>query len=246
VKRIVIGLSLVLCFAGARAQKPSGAKELFFDPQHDTVADAARPGGRKKAPPAPRLDGDRRIAVVSTDAATQRTLGLSYWIELVDAPERTGSMVTDMRTFRSGDRIRLHFRGNADGRILLVQLGSSGTSNILFPDPDKGMTDNTIRVNEDRVLPSEKYWFRFDDQAGTEKLLVLFAKDQTELQRAFPTQPNMDTQQTARLISLTNQAWGSKDLLLETETRQASEVGTYAVNTAGKPVVLQIVLKHRM
>lgn len=244
-KRIISSIGFVLWTAAACAQHQqsvTGAKELFFDPQHDGVADAARPGRAKQAHPArPRLDGGRRIAEIATGAAAQRNVGLSYWIELVGAPDQSASFVTDAHTFQSGDRIRFHFRSNSDGRLLIVQLGSSGTSSILYPDPARGVTDNTLRANEDRVLPK----FRFDDQAGTEKLLVLFARNQDELQRIFPTQRQMDTTQTAALVSLTTQASGSKDLLLETETDQASEIGTYGVNVAGKPVVLQIVLKHR-
>jgi hypothetical protein len=47
------------------------------------------------------------------------------------------------------------------------------------------------------------------------------------------------------LLRFANRAGGSKDLFVETETQQTSELGTCAVNEAGKPVVLQIHLKHR-
>jgi hypothetical protein len=247
--RSAIVSGLIVALAAAEASYASnerhavGAKELFFDPQQESVASAARAGSAKAAKPA--AGGGRRVAVLSADTAAQQVLGLSYWIELVDATGQGGKEVTADRTFRSGDRIRLHFRGNGDGRVVLVQLGSSGTSSILFPDPGKGLSDNVIRANEDRVLPSEKFWFAFDKHPGTEKLLVLFAKNQTDLQRTFPTQPTMDVQQTTVLLMATNQAVGSKDLLIETESEQPAEVGTYAVNVAGKPVVLQIALKHR-
>ena len=156
-----------------------------------------------------------------------------------------GTQVTDDRTFRSGERIQLHFRGNAAGRILIVQLGSSGTSSVLFPDATKGVADNSIRANRDQILPAATHWFRFDDNAGTEKLLVLFARTQAELDRTFPTRRVMDAETTAALLAAAERVTGSKDLVIETETEQPTEIGTYAVNVAGKPIVMQIQLKHQ-
>jgi hypothetical protein len=116
---------------------------------------------------------------------------------------------------------------------------------VLFPDAGKGLGQNRIRANRDHVLPSEAHWFRFDDKAGTEKLLVLFARNQEELDRAFPTQPVMDPTETATLLRAVRQSRGGKDLLIEKETREPSEIGDYVVNVAGKPIALEIALAHR-
>jgi hypothetical protein len=224
-------------------EPPTGAKELFFDPQQELNSGAVHSGAVKPRRQ-PTYDSSGRRTPHSTDHATQRALGLSYWIELADADGTPFGPVTDEHTFKSGDRIRLHFRGNTDGRILLVQLGSSGTSSVLFPDPAKGMTANALRANDDHVLPAPTHWFKFDASPGTEKLLVLFAKSQSELDRALPTRASMDAVDTATLLQAADHIGGGKDLMIETETQRASEVGTYAVNVSGKPIVLQIVLKH--
>jgi len=216
---------------------PAGAKEMFFDPQRSVseTSSASRPS---------KITGDdgRRIAQLAPEASV---LGLSYWIELIANASKRGAHVTDERTFQSGERIRLHFRGNADGRIVIVQLGTSGVSSVLFPDAAKGLAHNRIRANRDHVLPSAEHWFRFDAKAGTERLLVLFARNQDELDRAFPTQPLMDAAATATLLRTVQQSRGGKDLLIERETREPSEIGDYAVNVAGKPIALEIALTHR-
>jgi hypothetical protein len=243
--KINLALMLVLAAGSTLAQsdEQKGAKELFFDPAQ-SIAAAARPGAA--APPrAPQFDASGRRVPHSTDPNRLKILGLSYWIELADAAGTPIGPVTDERTFVSGDRIRLHFRSNSDGRVLLVQLGSSGTSSVLFPDPAKGLVENRLRAREDQVLPSPARWFKFDKTAGTETLLVLFARSQVDLDRSFPTRPVMDAEQTGALLELVNDAIGRKDLVIETETQEAAEVGTYAVSTAGKPFILQVVLKHR-
>ncbi|HEV7486087.1 MAG TPA: DUF4384 domain-containing protein [Thermoanaerobaculia bacterium] len=221
---------------------PKGAKEMFFDPQQAST-DVSRP--RADAPPrAPRFDTAGRRIPHSTDSAKQTALGLSYWIELADASGTPMGPVTDEHTFRSGDRIRLHFRSNSDGHVLLVQLGSSGTSSVLFPDPARGLAQNRLHAQEDHVLPSPARWFKFDRNAGTETLLVLFARTQPELDKSFPTHTTMDAEETGALLELVNDAPGRKDLIIEDETREPTEVGTYAVSVAGKPIILQVVLKH--
>lgn len=171
------------------------------------------------------------------------TLGLSYWIELV-GQDGKGQQVTDNRIFRSGEKIRLHFRSNADGNIALLQLGSSGTSSVLFPDPSKGLDDSRISAREDRILPTESAWFRFDNTPGTEKILVVFARSQEEM-NIFSIRPFMDAAATKAVLETVDDIRGGKDLILETETEEASEIGGYGVNLAGKPVVMEIQLKHQ-
>ena len=241
-----IHFALILSLAGlpvlAQDEPPKGAKEMFFDPQQGST-DVSRP--RTDVPShAPKFDAAGRRIPHSTSSAKQTALGLSYWIELADASGNPMGPVTDEHTFRSGDRIRLHFRSNSDGHVLLVQLGSSGTSSVLFPDPARGLVQNRLHALEDHVLPSPARWFKFDRNAGTETLLVLFARTQAELDKSFPTHTTMDAEETGTLLELVNDAPGRKDLVIENETREPAEVGTYAVSVAGKPIILQVVLKH--
>jgi hypothetical protein len=262
-------LAMTVMFTGALEAQVSnqGAKELFYDPtEGNVVSNSASPSapGRPAAAKSPaaksvRLGGDgrRQINLPTAGSAqggqpaalrraqgSQKVLGVSYWIELVDGSGGPGTQVTNERIFRSGERIRLHFRGNVDGHIALIHLGSSGTSTVLFPDPEKQLTDSALVANDDRILPSSAHWFRFDDNPGVERILVLFARNRDEIDR-FPVKPRMDEAQTSALLASTQHIQGSKDLIVETETQKVAEIGTYGVNVAGKPVVLEITLKHR-
>lgn len=235
---------------------PTGAKELFYDPvvrslsraSPETSAAPAASATRHTNPGRPRLDANgRRLATVETTSApgsAARAVGLSYWIELVEPDGGAGTQVTNGRIFHSGERIRLHFRANSEGSIALIQLGSSGTARVLFPDLAHNLTDDRLVANGERILPSPVHWFRFDDNPGTERLLVLFGPGQGPIEQ-IPTRPTMDAVQTASLLASARQATGSKDLLIETETRNQAEIGTYGVNLAGQPVILEINLEHR-
>jgi hypothetical protein len=233
----------------------SGAKDLFYDPAGGSVSvkvDLPQPASSnshalsaKAVPTAAKSKSLRPITPPSApgQAAAAKNRGLHYWVEL-EEPGSEGVYVTDRQVFHSGQRIRLHFVSNSDGRILLVQMGASGTSTLLFPDPGKGLAENRIRAGEDRILPGEAHWFRFDANAGTERLLVMFARDDAELDR-FPVKPKMGPAETKSLLQTASHIEGSKDLVIETETRTASEVGTYGVNLKGEPVILEISLQHR-
>jgi hypothetical protein len=259
-RRIVVVALLGLAWSAALAasQEPvSGAKELFYDPvgasatrlspdapaKPSPAAGTAQPG----RPPARRDGKNRRVVnLPATPEArsSQTALGLSYWIELASADGSSGTQVTERHVFRSGDRIRLHFRSNADGNIALIQLGSSGTSQVLFPDPANGLADGGLAADQDKILPNDSAWFRFDEKPGTERLVVLFARSRRELD-SFPLRSNLDEQETKSLVQNVQHVKGSKDLFIETETKTSGEVGTYGVNVSGKPVVLEIVLEHR-
>ncbi|NJL26965.1 MAG: DUF4384 domain-containing protein [Thermoanaerobaculia bacterium] len=171
-------------------------------------------------------------------------MGISYWIELETPGAGSGVQVTEHRVFRSGERIRLHFRSNADGYVSILQLGASGTAQLLFPDAGKGLTDTGLVANEERILPSATHWFRFDANPGTERLIVLFARSHGEIE-GLPIRPQMDRPTTESFLRTASHLRGSKDLVIETETQNSAEIGTYGVNLAGQPVVLEIVLEHR-
>jgi Domain of unknown function (DUF4384) len=251
--------------AGPEASQ--GAKELFYDPVGKSAVSAAAETPSPAATPPPKTpkslpavdpQGRRRVTRSHSDLTVaaarsasdqsppaRKILGLSYWIELINGPGEGGaSQVTNQRIFRSGERIRLHFRSNTDGEIALIHVGSSGESKVLFPDPAQHLTDRTLVADEDRILPSSKHWFRFDDSPGTEKLLVLFARSKEDLNR-FPIRHEMDSIQTTTLLASAKTAQGSKDLVVETENQKVAEIGTYGVNVAGQPVVLEISLQHR-
>ncbi len=205
-----------------------GAKDLFFDTAGDEIlAVDVLP------PPLPGISG----ATNTQFPAAVNTLGLSYWIELLDENGGPGRRVTNQRVFRSGEAIRLHFVSNRTGRISLLQMGPSGRSSVLFPDPAKGLTDNILVAREERVLPRESAWFRFDNNTGEETLLAVFAEDQQDLDMTLRPESLGGT-----LIA--SAPSGSKDLVIEVEAQSVSTTGTYAVNMKGQPIVLEIILRH--
>jgi hypothetical protein len=236
-----------------RAASPS-AKELFYDPvaKHASRVSAVESDGPAASSVAipvgggGRLGADRRriVNLSETGGDGARPIGLSLWIELASPTGGPGQPVTDRRVFRSGELIRLHFRSNADGYLTLILIGSSGTSTVLFPDPAQGLFENSLAAGRDLVVPGDDSWLRFDEAIGEERLLALFASSREDVEE-FPLQPSMDRTQTAALLASAASARASKDLVVETETQNAAEIGTYGVHLGSRPVILELVLQHR-
>lgn len=248
------------------AETGTGAKELFRDPYGNSVAVGPsinrelRQAKPPVKPPTPERDPSTAVPPAQgTPAAREaqptneapadggfreaKNVGLRYWIELVRPGESVGVRVTADRVFRSGERIRLHFQSNIAGYIALLQLGTHGAASLLFPDSAKGHPDNRIATMQDRVLPSNTAWFRFDNEPGSERLLVLFAQDLNDLPllakiSAAPRPDIQLVQETAEMGRT------SKNLVLEHDVSAHETTGTYIVNVSGGPVIFELLLQH--
>ncbi|HEY2092964.1 MAG TPA: DUF4384 domain-containing protein [Thermoanaerobaculia bacterium] len=171
--------------------------------------------------------------------ADDESFGFNYWIELVETPGAPPVRVNNQRVFKSGERIRLHFQATSPGVVTIIQIAESGTSTILFPAVGH-LNDNVLRAGVDRPLPSERSWFKFDEHPGTERLLVLFARSETDLEHRFSPRPQMDERTTTTLMETAKSSGGSKGLTIDSE-----EDGLTISNATGAPLIVQIDLKHQ-
>jgi hypothetical protein len=90
--------------------------------------------------------------------------------------EGSESIEVDPETvFHSGDKMRLRVDVNAPGYLYIINRGSSGNWNPLFPSPKIANGDNRVQAGIQYEIPPG-YVFTFDEQAGTEKLFVVFSR----------------------------------------------------------------------
>ena len=130
--------------------------------------------------------------------------------------------------FRSGDKIRLRFATNFDGYLKILNIGSSGKINLLYPYQG---ADERIQPSKDFQIPKNGDWIVFDDTPGTEVLSVIMS-----------SQP-LASEDENDLRKLNEAATGSRDL-----TVQSDAEATYAVadNTSlQQPIGFTLRLKHR-
>ena len=68
------------------------------------------------------------------------------------------------------------FEPNVDGYLFVVQEGSSGKWDMLFPNPQINGGTNVVRKGQKYTIPSEG-WFRFDNTPGNERVFVFLSKE---------------------------------------------------------------------
>ena len=83
--------------------------------------------------------------------------------------------VTPNETFYSGDRIRLVFKTNFAGHVALLNLGSSGKINLLYPY--KGASSAVVANGKNEIQIPSRDWIRFDERAGEEKISIIFSRN---------------------------------------------------------------------
>jgi hypothetical protein len=66
---------------------------------------------------------------------------------------------------RHGDKVRFRFRADFDGYLYVMNQGTSGRYELLFPREETG-EDNRIRAGEEYRVPATQSWFKVDGPPG--------------------------------------------------------------------------------
>lgn len=203
---MALAIALLLCgFLKAGEEQP-GAKAMFGNPATGEVST-----GR---------------AIIRVDDEPRPT-GIRFWIEL----DGVGP-VTTRRVFRTGDRIRIHIRSNADGYLSLWSLDTAGRGQVIFPPSGQ---DNKVKAYADYVMPG---YIKFIPPAEDERLLVFFSRNKGDVPP--PTGTAADADAVDRTLGPT----GARALVYEAEENNPAEVGEYIVNKDGGPVAKEMRLRH--
>ena len=222
-----------------------GAKALYYDVTSQVAVLGADP---------PRRQGSSSLPVSQERVPNT---GLMYYVELIK-PNQELQRVNATRGFQSGEKIRLHFQSNVDGRLVILQKQTGGTAQKLFPDPRVNGGDNRIRAGADTIIPSEKAWLTFDNKLGEERLMVFLTPESgfQAIQRDVAS-TTLDRERTERLeVLISQRRTGSKALVLEVDDKGDSPA-VYAVASQPSPapkarvsvppdiIALEIVLNHQ-
>ncbi|GEM_PF-2618194 len=276
----------------------ASAKALFYEPsldlqilsqetkKHQRMSKENSAGNKngyknpiaKKNHPRTNHPTDKPAATIDSKLGRMRDKetiysGVRYWFELQPRGNKYRYIVDPRSTFRSGDRVRIHFTSNQDGYLFILQKGSSGKTTLLFPSPP-GQAKNFIKAGAELVTP-EPRWFKFDNQPGHEQISVLFYPvlgEPAVLKKLTASRPNGKKVkvEVQRLIARYN---GSRDLVIEIDDSYFTEntdspgapvsekfsfsgkisgetlpPAAYVVNSSkgkfAQPVVFQIILNH--
>lgn len=159
-------LSFLLLAGSACATETYSAKAMFFG-EDDSVITAST--SQKGAPATTVADSPAKkpTVVAAKKPATKSTIGASYFIRLKN-PDGSTSDVLASRKFKSGERFQLGVKVNTPSYIAIYNEDPHGKITQIYPQPGR---DNFVNAMGVVFLPSQGS-FEFDQQPGTEQLLV--------------------------------------------------------------------------
>lgn len=231
---ILLSAGMIVSFSlFAQQEPPKGAKVLFLDTQ----------SGRMTMPKVSRSSPKPSSNSLDVPAIT----GLMYYLELV-TPSGELVRVNSNRTFRSGEKFRLHVSSNIDGWLTILQSQDGGRFEKLFPTSSLPGSASNIRKGVDTVLPAAGGWFKFDERPGEIRLLMMLTAEEgaSSMQVASGRNEVVESMLAAERLQR-----GSKALLIETSDSPKEGFEVRVVNSTEDrkippgQIVVELKLEHR-
>ena len=256
-------LLLVLAAAPPAQCDEIGAKAMFKDPSLDVLHFSPHRGGatpvsegrsveptkvkaRNRTPgtlPASQVSPSGSLEGLTPAAEPGRSIGIRFWVQRVNDRGNILEETAVGHIFRSGERIQLVVESNTEGYLAVVHQGSDGQAGLLFPPHESQLGIDRILPHAKVILPGARHSFTFDQQAGTERLLIVLVRDRKEL-AALPLRREMTPTELATVRQLGARELGAKNLLIEAFADPKDDPATYAVNRAGSAIVQEVALVH--
>jgi len=126
------------------------------------------PGG------APQGTGSTPPHAMNASAVTGPPLGLRYSILRLVGGKPVE--VSPNFVFHAGDHFQLRVETNAPGYLYVVNQGSSGAWEPMFPSPKIANGDNHVDGFHPYILPTPEYQMSFDERTGTENVTIVFSR----------------------------------------------------------------------
>lgn len=243
-KRVVLvgGALLWIASLSAPALAQEGAKSIFYSDAGTRVVTTTPSVTPKAGGSSPA------VAARKSPSGHAEYLGIAYWVDLI-APDGGKRRVSTDHIFHSGDRIKLNLRTNRPGYLYLLNVGSSGQTHMLFPNPAAGAGMNAVKANLTYEVPVGAS-IRFDNTPGEETLVIMLSPEpMKEIAPTAPPRTAMLSSEDATRLLAGAQAKGAKDLLVEADSA-GLQPATYAVAPVaalkdGAMITVRVKLRHQ-
>lgn len=137
-----------------------------------------------------------------------------------DGQERLASVDEQ---FYSGDHIKLALETNFTGYVAVINTGPTGSKTLLYPQDD----DAVFPASGTTLPPADDKWIVFDDNAGDEKVALIFSASPLGLSAQRPEAPAPPTPGASQQPAL-----GSTGVLTNGQDAQTvlAELNSRAIN----------------
>ncbi|HSK74297.1 MAG TPA: DUF4384 domain-containing protein [Pyrinomonadaceae bacterium] len=176
-----------------------------------------------------------RVPRRKKQASSVGSPGMKIWLEKQTGCAGSFRLVAPTSVFKTGDCVRARFRLNFEGYLTIVNRGSSGSVEKIFPLENQS---NKIYPKTDNFIPDNRGW-EFYDQAGNENLFFIVSKQplRDDIFR------EIQGKQNARRQSAGDLEVYDRDLKPRTEKNEVFILA--GEKRLEKPLIFRLTLKHR-
>ena len=101
--------------------------------------------------------------------------------------------VNAAHVFEAGEKLRFRFASSLTGYLYVINQGTSGSQELLFPRSDTG-GDNRVEAGKDYIVPASQGWFKVSGPPGQDVVSwVVSPVDLGKQYRPLPPPPAADT-----------------------------------------------------
>jgi len=149
--------------------------------------------------------------------------------------------------FSSGDHLRFRVSSNLPGYLYVMNHGTSGGYELLFPRSDTG-NDNRIEAAKERVVPSSDGWFKVNGPPGHD--VIYWVVSPVELGRTYrplPPPPSKTDLPPSFHPRCDDAIFKSRGDCVDTSAgfKEAKPGEKLPDNLTGAPVVYELRLAHQ-
>jgi hypothetical protein len=146
-------------------------------------------------------------------------------------------MVSPDTVFHSGDKVRFHLSLNFNGYLAVLNKGTSGRINRLYPYPG---APKLAQASGEIVVPGKDAWFAFDETPGIEEVTFLMSKDPIEgVEEPIPAPSDNQGPESASALSSDESAQRSLVALDKRAQHQARDIHLEVNNNAAYGVTAE-------
>lgn len=131
-----------------------------------------------KKRPTPKPTTTQRKKLTNSNKTTVSSVGapgMKIWLERQTNCNGQFSLVAPTAIFQSDDCLRMRFRLNFEGFLTIINLGTSGKNDVIFPLENQ---PNRVFPKTDNYLPDNQGW-EFNENPGREQFVFIVSRTET-------------------------------------------------------------------
>lgn len=229
-------------FNAAAQQTPRSAQEEFDEYERNfhqvtkSKSTEKKPFSKPSSKPNAKSKAAAKSRITKTKSASGVGLpGLKIWLEKQTGCAGAFLLAAPSSVFKTGDCVRARFRLNFEGYLTIVNYGSSGSINKIFPLNNQ---ENKIFPKTDNFIPDNRGW-EFYNESGNENLFFVVSK----LPLSDDIFREIQSKGNQKIENFRDLEVYDRDLKPRTEK---SEIFVLAAEERlEKPLIFRLTLKHR-